>query len=89
MKGHIKIVEMLLQRGARVNVTNRGDDTPLHLAAAFGHKDIVLMVTDKYSIKSFLHISTFSFYAIELMSILLMNMAILLCIMLVFGIMTV
>ncbi|KAF7265245.1 integrin linked kinase [Rhynchophorus ferrugineus] len=44
MKGHIKIVEMLLQRGARVNVTNRGDDTPLHLAAAFGHKDIVLML---------------------------------------------
>lgn len=43
-RGHAKIVEMLLLRGARVNVTNRGDDTPLHLAAAHGHREIVLMV---------------------------------------------
>jgi integrin-linked kinase len=35
---------MLLLRGARVNATNRGDDTPLHLAAAHGHRDIVLML---------------------------------------------
>lgn len=36
---------MLLARGARINATNRGDDTPLHLAAAHGHRDIVYMVS--------------------------------------------
>lgn len=35
---------MLLSRGARVNATNRGDDTPLHLAAAHGHREIIHMV---------------------------------------------
>ncbi|XP_015374320.1 PREDICTED: integrin-linked protein kinase-like [Diuraphis noxia] len=40
-EGHLKIVEMLVQRGARINSTNRGDDTPLHLAAAHGHHEIV------------------------------------------------
>ncbi|CAH1119591.1 unnamed protein product [Phaedon cochleariae] len=44
MKGHNKIVEMLLLRGARVSATNRGDDTPLHLAAAHGHREIVGML---------------------------------------------
>ncbi|KAL4706221.1 hypothetical protein ACJJTC_018405 [Scirpophaga incertulas] len=43
-EGHIKIVEMLIRRGARVNVTNMGDDTPLHLAAAHGHRAIVQML---------------------------------------------
>ncbi|NXY81414.1 ILK kinase, partial [Alcedo cyanopectus] len=32
---------MLIMRGARINVMNRGDDTPLHLAASHGHRDIV------------------------------------------------
>lgn len=39
--GHMKIVEMLIARGARIHTTNMGDDTPLHLAAAHGHIDIV------------------------------------------------
>eukprot|EP00091_Calanus_sinicus_P023673 TRINITY_DN8114_c0_g1_i1.p1 TRINITY_DN8114_c0_g1~~TRINITY_DN8114_c0_g1_i1.p1 ORF type:complete len:159 (-),score=28.55 TRINITY_DN8114_c0_g1_i1:91-567(-) len=39
--GHLKIVEMLISRGARVHTTNMGDDTPLHLAAAHGHKDVL------------------------------------------------
>lgn len=43
-EGHIKIVEMLIRRGARINVTNMGDDTPLHLAAAHGHRPIVQLV---------------------------------------------
>ncbi|XP_028174162.1 integrin-linked protein kinase homolog pat-4 [Ostrinia furnacalis] len=43
-EGHIKIVEMLMRRGARINVTNMGDDTPLHLAAAHGHRPIVQML---------------------------------------------
>lgn len=48
MKGYNKIVEMLLLRGARVNATNRGDDTPLHVSAAHGHKEIVNMVGVTY-----------------------------------------
>uniref|UniRef100_A0A1B6DEG8 Uncharacterized protein n=1 Tax=Clastoptera arizonana TaxID=38151 RepID=A0A1B6DEG8_9HEMI len=43
-EGHFKLVELLLQRGVRINATNRGDDTPLHLAAAHGHRDIVHML---------------------------------------------
>ena len=38
-------MEMLLTRGARINATNMGDDTALHLAASHGHRDIVLMVS--------------------------------------------
>lgn len=45
-EGHLKLVELLLQRGARVNATNRGDDTPLHLAAAHGHIEIVRLVSN-------------------------------------------
>ncbi|ESN94756.1 hypothetical protein HELRODRAFT_115085 [Helobdella robusta] len=44
MEGKTNIVEMLLNRGVRVNATNMGDDTALHLAAAHGHLDIVLML---------------------------------------------
>ena len=43
-EGHAKLAELLVGRGARINATNRGDDTPLHLAAAHGHKDIVQLV---------------------------------------------
>ncbi|GBP19378.1 Integrin-linked protein kinase homolog pat-4 [Eumeta japonica] len=43
-EGHVKIVEMLIKRGARINVTNMGDDTPLHLAAAHGHRPIVILL---------------------------------------------
>ena len=41
-----------MSRGARVHTTNMGDDTPLHLAAAFGNRDIVLMVILKSNIMS-------------------------------------
>lgn len=44
-EGRTNIVEMLISRGARINATNMGDDTALHLAAAHGHRDIVLMVS--------------------------------------------
>lgn len=53
-EGHTKLVEMLLQRGARVNATNMGDDIPLHLAAAHGHLDIVLLVRIRCSTKNFI-----------------------------------
>lgn len=42
-EGHVSIAEMLLSRGARVNATNMGDDTSLHLAAAHGHRPIVVV----------------------------------------------
>ena len=43
-EGHYNISETLVHRGARVNATNIGDDTPLHLASAHGHRDIVHLV---------------------------------------------
>ncbi|XP_026472417.1 integrin-linked protein kinase-like [Ctenocephalides felis] len=43
-RGHKNLVDMLVQRGARINATNRGDDIPLHLAAAHGHHDIVTIL---------------------------------------------
>uniref|UniRef100_A0A7E4V179 Protein kinase domain-containing protein n=1 Tax=Panagrellus redivivus TaxID=6233 RepID=A0A7E4V179_PANRE len=46
-EGHINIVDLLLNRGARVNATNMGDDTPLHLAAGEGHREIVLKLLSK------------------------------------------
>lgn len=45
-EGHLKLVEMLLARGARVNATNMGDDIPLHLAAAHGHLEVVQVVSN-------------------------------------------
>ncbi|CAF4526039.1 unnamed protein product [Rotaria socialis] len=39
--GRLSIVQLLLQRGARTNAVNRGDDTPLHLAVSHDHFDIV------------------------------------------------
>jgi len=35
----------MIGRGARVNTTNMGDDTPLHLAAAHGHMEVVQIVS--------------------------------------------
>lgn len=43
-EGHLKVVDMLVKRGARINVTNMGDDTPLHLAAAHGHRTVVQLL---------------------------------------------
>ena len=44
-EGRDNIVDMLIKRGARINATNMGDDTPIHLAAAHGHRDVTLMVS--------------------------------------------
>lgn len=35
---------MLINKGARINSTNMGDDTALHLASAHGHRDVVHML---------------------------------------------
>lgn len=42
-EGHVAIADLLLSRGARVNATNMGDDTSLHLAAAHGNREIVVV----------------------------------------------
>jgi integrin-linked kinase len=42
--GRTNIVDMLLNRGARINATNMGDDTALHLAASHGHLDCVSLL---------------------------------------------
>lgn len=39
--GRTNIVDMLLNRGARINATNMGDDTALHLACSHGHIECV------------------------------------------------
>ena len=54
-EGRSNIVDMLIVRGARINATNLGDDTPLHLAAAHGHRDVVLMVRKNNLQASFKH----------------------------------
>ncbi|CAG00468.1 unnamed protein product [Tetraodon nigroviridis] len=46
-EGRSGVVDMLIMRGARINVMNRGDDTPLHLAASHGHRDILAKVTEQ------------------------------------------
>ncbi|KER33562.1 hypothetical protein T265_00664 [Opisthorchis viverrini] len=40
-EGRLAVVDLLVMRGARVNATNMGDDTALHLAASHGHIDVV------------------------------------------------
>ncbi|XP_003741672.1 integrin-linked protein kinase homolog pat-4 [Galendromus occidentalis] len=43
-EGHVNIVDLLINRGCRVNAFNLGDDTALHLAAAHGHREAVLVL---------------------------------------------
>lgn len=40
-EGHLYLIQMLLNKGARIDARNMGDDTALHLAAAHGHLDCV------------------------------------------------
>ncbi|KAL7054710.1 hypothetical protein AAHC03_025815 [Spirometra sp. Aus1] len=47
-EGQLAVVDLLISRGARVNATNLGDDTPLHLAAAHGHFDVVQYLLANY-----------------------------------------
>ncbi|VEL14964.1 unnamed protein product [Protopolystoma xenopodis] len=50
-EGQLGIIELLCSRGARTNSTNMGDETALHLAASYGHLDVVhfLVVAPNFS----------------------------------------
>lgn len=56
-EGRSGVVDMLIMRGARINVMNRGDDTPLHLAASHGHRDIVAKVNEQTALFAFIQVS--------------------------------
>lgn len=57
-EGRSGVVDMLIMRGARINVMNRGDDTPLHLAASHGHRDILAKVQNQmHSLVCSLHVN--------------------------------
>ncbi|VUZ51784.1 unnamed protein product [Hymenolepis diminuta] len=47
-EGRRALVELLISRGARVNATNLGDDTALHLAAAHGHYEVVYFLLNNF-----------------------------------------
>ena len=45
-KGHVEIVEMLLNNGVDVNAKGNGNDTALYLASKYGHVEIVEMLLE-------------------------------------------
>lgn len=52
-EGRTNIVDMLLNRGSRINATNMGDDTALHLACSRGHIDCVhLLLKNKADVNA-------------------------------------
>ncbi|KIJ05104.1 hypothetical protein PAXINDRAFT_33147, partial [Paxillus involutus ATCC 200175] len=46
-KGHLNIVELLVQNGANLNVQDNYFSTPLHLACSKGHLNIVELLVQK------------------------------------------
>lgn len=46
LSGRANIVEILLNRGARVNAANMGADTALHLTSSFGHLDCTRLLLE-------------------------------------------
>jgi ankyrin repeat protein len=47
VSGHIKLVTLLLEKGANVNATNSHQETALHAAAYWGHKGVVELLIDQ------------------------------------------
>jgi ankyrin repeat protein len=45
--GHLNIVELLVQKGADLNVQDHNSRTPLHLACSGGHLNIVELLVQK------------------------------------------
>jgi ankyrin repeat protein/beta-lactamase regulating signal transducer with metallopeptidase domain len=44
--GHLEVARLLLGRGAQVDLTPRGDASPLMIAAGHGHRDLVRLLLD-------------------------------------------
>lgn len=45
--GHLEVAKLLLDRGARVDLTPRGDASPLMIAAGNGHRDLVRLLLER------------------------------------------
>jgi ankyrin repeat protein len=45
-EGRLKVAEVLLELGAKVDALDRDDWTPLHVASAYGHEDIAQMLLE-------------------------------------------
>ncbi|MDA1164824.1 MAG: ankyrin repeat domain-containing protein [Planctomycetota bacterium] len=47
LHGHLEIVKLLIQRGAKVDATNEDGNTPLHVAAFLCRTDVVQLLLEK------------------------------------------
>lgn len=45
-QGHVDVVRLLLEKGAKVNARGDGERTPLHYAAQWGHLDVVTLLIE-------------------------------------------
>jgi hypothetical protein len=45
-QGHTKVAQLLIERGANVNLGNKGGDSPLGQAAMYGHPDIANLLVE-------------------------------------------
>ena len=54
-EGRLNICEMLLNRGAKVNLINKCQDTPLHCAVQNNHIEVVYLVRYKFLFFCFLN----------------------------------
>ena len=45
--GQVEVCQLLIERGANVNATNRSGITPLHLAAYYGHVEVCRLLIDR------------------------------------------
>lgn len=50
--GHVPCVQFLLSHDAEINITDKDDKTPLHMAIFYGYEEIVLMLLEKKPAKN-------------------------------------
>ena len=53
MYGHGALLDVFINRGARIDIINMGGDTLLHVAAAWGKYDLVQKVHDEYCMSKY------------------------------------